>query len=1087
MRKIAFWWAFGLCLLLAHPAQASVEVKFARHPAVSPDGSKVVFSWRGDLWVVASHGGTARKLTTHKAFDHHPVWSPDGKWIAFASRRFGNDDVYVMRATGGLPKRLTYHSRPDTPLFWDPVTKKIVFYSTRVLGALWRRYFFQISPKGGMPTYFLPVQGVSGDISADGRFFVYTRGSRRWWRKHNTNPYHRNVWMYDRTKKSYTSLTPEKMTNDYPNFIGKDTIVYRSEKGGTFNLWSMHLKSKARRQLTHFKGHGVRYVRASRDGKVVVFSQWDKLFKYHVDLGKFAEINIKATADVPRNVFMRKILRRGVSEFALSPNKKEVAFVLRGDVYVKSLKDPVKWARRVTHNDWREQHLTWSSDGRTLAFTSNKGGDKAIYFAHAGMRKKKKLSLSKTFRIKITRWTPKGNKKIEHRPDWSPKKNEIAFVRGNGELVVRSVDGKKERVVTKDWNIGAFQWSPDGRWFLFSRTDYQSNDDIFLVHASGKKPALNISRFPDTDVRPVWSANGKMMAYLSNGVFDRMQIRYAFLRSVDHEKSCEELIRTFKRWKKASKRRKGKRGKKGKKGKKGKRSKKTKKAPTTQKAKKDKAHKKGKKKRRHLVRIDKKGLAFRLRSLTGLPGSGPNQLLLSADGSTFYFTVRGKLKGLYRIGWDGKGLRRLYKGPASQLQWGAKGALYFIGKGGTIVALGMRGKARPKPVRFVAEWSGRRDMARLQLFEEAWGIINHGFYDPTFHGANWAKIRADYRHLIKQTVTRDGFDDVIFMMLGELNASHLGIYHRKKGPKSRTGELGVRFDASYKGKGLKIAYVRPKSPAARRRSLLKKGDVLLALNGQPLGQDVNLYKYLDWKVGRKVELKISREGKTRFFYIRPIGFRHTYQQRYNAWVDAVRDQVKTLSKGTLAYLHIQSMNMKSLDRFERELYAHAHDKKGLIIDVRNNGGGWTADRLLSMFLPKAHAVTRYRHAKRGGYPVSRRPYYYWHKPIILLCNERSGSNAEIFTHAVKLHKLGTVVGMPTAGAVISTGGARLLDGSWFRLPLRGWWTLPKRKNMENGPAVPHVLVPILPTDEQFRRDPQLKRAIKILLSQLKKK
>jgi tricorn protease len=325
------------------------------------------------------------------------------------------------------------------------------------------------------------------------------------------------------------------------------------------------------------------------------------------------------------------------------------------------------------------------------------------------------------------------------------------------------------------------------------------------------------------------------------------------------------------------------------------------------------------------------------------------------------------------------------------------------------------------------------------------------------------------------------------MMLGELNASHVGVSPPRhfENPDD-TGSLGVLFDPKHEGPGLRIASVLRGSPGDREESRLEAGDVLLSIGGVPLDKTVNVHRLLNHAANRKVLLEVAsakEPGEKREVVIRPFSLRRESRARYEAYVRENRRLASEWSGGRLAYVHIRGMGWSSFERFERELYSVAHGREGLIIDVRNNGGGWTTDMLFTILSVRPHAWTRSRGGGKG-YPQGRRPFYGWSKPATALCNEASFSNAEIFSHAFKTLKRGPLVGFPTYGGVISTGSRRLLDGSWIRMPTRGWWVHPDGPDMELNGAVPDHIVPFTPEDEEAGRDPQLKKAVEVLLAQL---
>ena len=381
-----------------------------------------------------------------------------------------------------------------------------------------------------------------------------------------------------------------------------------------------------------------------------------------------------------------------------------------------------------------------------------------------------------------------------------------------------------------------------------------------------------------------------------------------------------------------------------------------------------------------------------------------------------------------------------------------------------------------------------RPAEQRQKFLEAWTALKDYFYDPNFHGVNWAAMKEKYGPIAGQVYTREDFNDVVRLMLGELNSSHLGISGPPAKPLVQSGMLGLRFDPQYRGDGLKIKEVLPDGPCDRTGNRAQVGEILVAVNGQKITPTTNMHQLLWNRVDQFVELtlKQDRPGEEilRTIRVKPISFNRFLDLEYDRWVNEKRKKVHQWSQGRLGYIHIRAMGASSLERFEAELYAEAHNRDALVIDVRNNGGGWTTDFLLAMLMVQNHAVTIPRDGEEG-YPQSRRPLYAWTKPIIVLCNEYSFSNAEIFSHAIKTLGRGKLVGKPTGGFVISTGSIRLIDGSTFRIPYRGWYVIGNRINMENNGAIPDIIVADMPGDVVAGVDRQLKRAVAELLTSLK--
>jgi len=375
------------------------------------------------------------------------------------------------------------------------------------------------------------------------------------------------------------------------------------------------------------------------------------------------------------------------------------------------------------------------------------------------------------------------------------------------------------------------------------------------------------------------------------------------------------------------------------------------------------------------------------------------------------------------------------------------------------------------------------------------------WYDERLGNRDWPAIRRKYTDMAAETPDAEAFTTVVQLMLGELNGSHLGFYapgtpgFARFAPPSTeppaakwsetTAHLGVRFQADFQGPGLKIRDVLPRGPAGHKKSRLKAGEVIVQIDDTPVDPNMDLTRVLNGPLARNVHLRVRGEdGKERDVSLRPISYKQTQPLLYQAWLEDNRQKVERASKGTLGYLHISAMDAVSFRKFEEQLYAVGAGKDGLVIDVRENGGGNTADHLLTALTQPVHAITVPRGGE-AGYPHDRKIYATWSKPIVVLCNQNSFSNAEIFSHAIKTLKRGRLVGVPTAGGVISTGAAPIMDVGVIRVPFRGWFLVNSGEDMELNGAVPdHILWP-QPGQMPRGEDVQMAKAIEVLQGEVR--
>ncbi len=1039
MRKFAIlgWLIVSVISVWAEELEPA---RFLRFPAFSPDGKQIAFSYMGDIWVAPADGGTAIRLTVHPAHDIRPKFSPDGKWIAFNSNRDGNYDIYLMPATGGKPKRLTFHSADDILGDWSPDGRWIVFSSNR------DHRFAQI--------YLLEVETGyvrrltsdetslhSPTFSPDGRYIVFCRGGTSWWRKGYVGSANSEIWRLPISidGDQITVGKAERLTNyngnDWWPMVSQDGWLYFvSDRKGAFNIWRMQfvgLKNGQEPKAEQITNHADRvlYLSMSRDGRFIVYEHDFSLWVVPTKGRKPKQLTIYAPSDELQNKLQRLTLTSQATEFALSPDGKQIAFIVRGEIFVVNA-DKGGEAKQITDHPYRDFDIDWSPDSRKLAFISERDGNNEVYTVDVKTKELKRLTN-----------TPDA---AESNPKWSPTGNYVAFIRGpfGKQLCWVDVNTGEEKVVVEGPFIGEFEWSPDGRWICFNRRDSANNvTDLYIVPWNGGE-AVNVTRMPYWNGSIVWTKDGKHIVFRSNRTDDNVDI-YVLPLERPKEKFDEE----------------------------------------EEAEKKPPERKEGEKKLPE-VKIDFTDIHKRIRRLTATVFN-EGGFAVSPDGKTVIFTATSvDQPEIWSIPIEGGSLTRLASGvSASQLQFSPDGnKLYFLSTGGSIRFL-----TRPAntigSVNFTARMIVDRLIELQHMFDEGWRLLKEQFYDEKMHGVDWEAMHKKYRPLIEHVALKEDFYALVSMMLGELNASHLGIGGPTvSGPS--TAYLGVWFDPEHRGPGVKIASVLKNSPADRDESRLNVGEFILAIDGVDVSNNEQIWETLADKAGRVVELlvndKPTKEG-ARTVKIKPIDRGQWSNLIYEDWVEKRKRKVEELSGGRIGYIHIQAMSQSELRKFEREFYAELVGKKeALIIDVRFNGGGRIHDELLSILKRRLYALEQYR-----GTPPFTQPFQVWQKPTIVLINEFSASDAEIFPKAFRDLGLGKLVGVPTYGGVIGTYNVTLIDGStFFRVPVTGWRTL-DGVNLENYGVKPDIYVEHTPEDNAEDRDLQLEVAVKELLKSLK--
>jgi len=1058
------------------PANA-VEVGFGRQPAPSPDGSQIAFSWHGDIWLAPAGGGEARRLTADPAPDRYPVFSRDGQWIAFASRRFGAYDAFVLPVDGhSEPRRLTFASVDDIPVDFAPDGSAVLFISRRAESVRWMPALYLVSVNGGTPSLAQPALGQTAAYSPDGRYLAFVRGATKWTRRGYRGAANRELWLRA-PDGSYRQLTTFDGDDDDPTWIDNERLVFLSARSGRKNVFLMDVRSGEITQLTHHEGSDVRAPRAAADGSLIAYEFEDGLWTITADGGNPRRLKITAPGDTVTQRIERHVDSKGADDLAVSPDGKLAAFVVHGEVFVTAVRSkdqqeiaPSPTVRITRGTASREKDVRWSPDGKALLFTSDRSGTDDLYLARPA---DPKAGWLRSFEFPVTRLT--DDPAEEYGARFSPDGTRIAFVRGRGNLVVMAADGAGEKTILRHWQTPEFDWSPDGRWIAYSIPDMAYNTEIWIVSSNGGTP-YNVSRHPDDDISPRFSPDGRRLVWLSHRHADTFDVWGVWLTRADDQRTPEGWLQVF------SAEGKGKAGKKTEK--------------ETEPAGGETDEKTEAKPQLPEVRIDFEDLWRRSKGITRLTGD-EEEPLVSRDGKRILFTaaIDGK-RDLYSVRFDGKDLKRLTKGGTEpvHLQLGGKegkGVFYLTGSG-KIARVSLEGKAGD-PVPFTARYKVDRALQQQQVFNEAWRDLNLWFYDPGFHGVDWPAQRTKYRAWLESGMDPADFADLVNLMLGELNSSHMGYYpdrapNASKRKVEKTGYIGALFDPSAGGPGILVREVLPDSPATEVAVHLEAGERILGVNGLKVAPGSNVYALFNDTVGQRIPLRIrDAGGKERTVAVIPVSFRRQRQLRYEAWVRQRRAMVEKLSGGKLGYVHIQGMDIPSFEELERNLYAAAHGREGLIIDVRSNGGGWTTDYLMAVLDVRRHAYT----LPRGGdpkvkaYPQGRLPLAAWTRPAAALCNEDSYSNAEIFSHAFKTLERGPLVGSPTFGAVISTGGAYTLDGALVRLPGRGWYVAKTGLNMEHHGAVPDVLIWQPPAEDTSKTtDTQLAKAVQVLLDDI---
>lgn len=1083
MKKILL--SAAACILTGW-ALAQESPLWMRNCAISPDGTTIAFTYKGDIYTVPVSGGRAMQLTSHPAYDTAPVWSPDSKKIAFASDRMGSLDVFIVSREGGVPQRLTTHSDSETPIVFKD--NGHVLFAAAIQPSAEDMQFpsgtfnqvYEVSVEGGRPRMFssMPMEHIS--IRKDGKQWLYQdkKGYEDPWRKHHKSSIARDVWMYTPgTPGSYAKLTAFRGEDRDPVWAPDgESFYYLSEENGTFNVFKRRLGSASSTQITRHTVNPVRFLSIAENGTLCYGLDGEI---YTLTPGKQPKkVKIEIMSDRLDRDVIRQVLQNGVSEMAVSPDGDEIAFIVHGDVYVTSVE--YKTTKQITDTPEQERDVDFSPDGRSLVYASERDGLWQIY--QASLVKEDEKQFTYATEIKEERLTKSS--KTSFQPQYSPDGKEVAFLEDRTAIRVMNLKSKKVRtVMDKKYQYSYsdgdqwFQWSPDSKWILsdFIGVGGWNNKDIVLLKADGKGEMHNLTQSGYNDGRAKWVLGGKAMIWSSDragfrshgswGAESDVYIMFFDLEAYEKFRMNDEDLALYEE---AEKERKMKEAKE---------------KAEQDKKKKGKKHKKDDKKEKEeeeTLTFDLENCRDRVMRLTA-NSSLLGDALLSKDGNMLYYLtsfegpqdlwVRDLKEGSTRI--LVKGIGRGYLVQSKQ------GGIFICGGGG-MREIDMR-SGRPEHIEFEAFFNYRPYAEREYIFEHAWQQVKDKFYMKDLHGVDWNGYKKVYEKFLPYINNNYDFAEMLSELLGELNASHTGARYSGRGGAMPTASLGVFYDETYKGDGLKIKEIPAKSPFAQIKTKVTEGCIIEQIDGREVKKGEDYFPLLEGKVGRKIRLAVyNPDTKERFEEtIRGIGAGQWNKVLYHRWVERNRAEVERLSGGRLGYIHIEAMNSESFRETYSELLGRYRHKEAVVVDVRHNGGGWLHEDLMVLLGGKEYQ----RFVAQGQY-IGSDPFNQWTKPSCMLVCEDNYSNAHGTPQLYQALKLGKLVGAPVPGTMTAVWWENQIDPSLvFGIPQVGCVDM-EGNYAENHELEPDVLIYNSPADVLQGRDAQLEAAVKTLLDEL---
>ncbi|HLJ78097.1 MAG TPA: S41 family peptidase [Acidobacteriaceae bacterium] len=1050
-------------------------------PSLSPDGKEIAFASGGDIWTAPAEGGQAHLLISNPATESRPMYSPDGSQLAFVSTRTGEGDIYVLTFATGELRRLTYSDQPEDLDGWSRDGKWIYFSSSADdVGRL--PDVFRVSAEGGTPLEVSRERYLSefdAAPSPDGQTVALCAKGisfAQWWRDGHAHIDETEVWLKPiADEQKARVLIPADAKHAWPMWApdGK-TLYFMSDKSGAENIWSVSLPEGAPRQITKFERGRVLFPSISYDGRSMVFERNLAIWKLDLASGKAAKVAVELRG-VPSGPDVQLRHEREYDEMAVSPDGKKLALAAHGDLFVAPEKDGGE-AVRVTRTPERERDVHWSPDSNRIVYVSERGGHNNLYEYDFTTNKERALT--------------EGTGENEN-PRYSPDGKSMAYTRGDRELHVLTLGEKlTDKLLAGDaLQRPELEWSPNSQWIVFTALGVDGFRNLKVVGAAGgeAKPVSFLAN-GETGFHIAWSPDGKYLLFETAQRSEDVELARVDLTPHVPKFHEDELRDLFHAPGTPNTPNPGPRQPQTNPAEPTKPVTESPKQAEPQSAAKPGTEKENPAKKNEPIPIVFDGIRDRL---TLLPiGMSVENPVISPDGKTVVFTAMvANHANLYEYSLDEMARespvpRQLTITPAQKSNYyfspDSKNLIYLENRQPHELSLESH---MSKPIPVLASFEVDFNQDKQVAFEEAWGILNRYFYDPKFNGANWSALHDEFEPYIEGARTGDEMRRDISLMIGELNSSHSGIGHLSE-PNVRTGRLGLRFvrEDYEAGKGLAVREVIPLGPAAVEGSI-KPGEKLMAVDGQEIGPRTNLDQLLEDEVGRRVVLRIAgKDGKQRDAVVKPIDTPEEAGLLYRAWVEQNRATVETLSHGRLGYVHLADMSDHALKQLYIDLDAQNEGKDGVVVDVRNNNGGYVNGYALDVFTRKNYLLMTSR-----GYPTvpSRQELGQraLGKPTILLTNESSLSDAEDFTEGYRALHLGKVVGTPTAGWIIYTGGRGLIDGSVVRLPFTRIQDL-NGETMEMHPRPVDVEVVRQPGETLNHTDSQLQRAVTVLLDQI---
>ena len=1082
MKKIFVYLTLGFTTLTSYAATPL----WMRDIQISPDGTEIAFCYKGDIYKVPAKGGAATQLTTQDSYESNPIWSPDGRQIAFASDRYGNFDVFVMPANGGAAQRLTTNSTGETPSAFTPDGKYILFSAAiqdPVESALFPRSamteLYKVPVTGGRTEQVLgtPAEAICFDKSGNLFFYQDQKGFEDQWRKHHTSSITRDIWTYDTRTGKHSNLTRHAGEDRNP-ILAPDgqTLYFLSERnGGSFNVYAFPLaQPESVKAVTDFKTHPVRFLSMSNNGTLCYGYDGE----IYTQQGGSApqKVQIEITRDDPSQVEYLNYTN-GATSATVSPDGKQIGFIIRGEVFVTSA--DYATTKQITRTPANESGLSFAPDNRTLAYASERNGNWQLYLAK--IARKEDPNFPNATIIKEEVLLPSTT--VERAcPQFSPDGKELAFIEDRIRLMVLNLETKKVRQITdgSTWysTNGEFSyaWSPDSKWFTleFIGNKHDPYSDIGLVSAQGNSPIINLTNSGYMSGSPRFALDGNailfkterygMRAHASWGSLNDVMLVFMNQDAYDKFRLSKEDYELQKELEKEQKN--------------------TTEAKKNDKKKGDNKEKSEEKKEEKVkdIVVELNNIEDRIVRLT--PNSSDlGSAIITKDGETLYYL--SAFEGgydLWKMNLRKKDTKLLHKMDAgwANMEMDKDGKNLFLLGSNTMQKMGTDSESL-KPISYQAHVKMDLAAERDYMFNHVYKQEQKRFYNLNMHGIDWDAMTKAYRKFLPHIDNNYDFAELLSEYLGELNVSHTGGRFRPQLKGDATATLGLLYDWNHNGKGLLISEVVEKGPFDHARSKVKAGNIIEKIDGQEITPESDYSVLLNGKARKKTLVTLyNPQTKERWEeVVVPVSNGVMSDLLYARWVKQRAADVDKWSNGRLGYVHIESMGDDSFRSVYSDILGKYNNREGIVIDTRFNGGGRLHEDIEILFSGKKYFTQVVRGREACDMPSRR-----WNKPSIMVQCEANYSNAHGTPWVYSHQKIGKLVGMPVPGTMTSVSWETLQDPTLvFGIPVIGY-RLPDGSYLENSQLEPDIKVANSPETVVKGEDTQLKAAVDELLKEI---